>query len=79
MRRAKRRLVLSTGEWRWFYGRGNGITIWSPSGRKHVTNAREVTGRSWSDIERGHWKRTPDGTVSPSHIRAYIERAKLPA
>jgi hypothetical protein len=74
-RRGARRLVMGTSVW-WWYSKGKGIEIWSPQGKRQVTDASTVTGRTWEAIERGYWKKTSDCSVTPGHIRAFIEKTK---
>ena len=32
----------------------------------------QVTGRSWTEIERGQHKKTSDGMVTPKHVADFI-------
>jgi hypothetical protein len=76
MTRTFRRLVLPSGEWGWFHGRSHSV-LRAPDGKRTVVDDSTLTGRSWNTLERGHWKRTSDGTISPSDVKAYIEQILL--
>lgn len=67
-----RRIVVNGATWRWAVGKGN-VSLWSPDGVRHNAHASTVKGIRPYDFERGRWKRTSDGSVCPSHVRAYIE------
>lgn len=71
-KRTFRKLVLASGEWGWLCG-GTNVLLRAPDGKRTPVDLSTLTGRSWNTIERGHWKRTNDGTIAPSHVRAYIE------
>jgi hypothetical protein len=66
-----RKLVLASGVWCYRVGKGF-IAIFSPTGQKYVTNQSEVSGMSWSDLERGYWKKWFKG-IGPGMIRQWIE------
>lgn len=42
--------------------------------RKKIVTLAIITGRTPDTIDRGKWKKTSDGMVTPSDIKAYIER-----
>jgi hypothetical protein len=41
---------------------------------KWVFSLAEVTGRSWNVLERGQWKKTSDGALTPGVLRQFIDR-----
>lgn len=69
-----RRLAVNGQVWWWCYGGGN-AALWPPGGaRKAIVSAMALTGR-WPDtFERGQWKRTTDGMITPGMVRAYVDR-----
>ncbi len=67
-----RRIVVNGATWRWSVGKGN-VSLWSPDGVRHNAHASAVKGITPDDFDRGKRKRTSDGSVCPSHVRAYIE------
>lgn len=40
----------------------------------HRVKLNEITGRDWDTIERGQWKKTSDGMVTPKHIAEYLRK-----
>ena len=67
-----RRIVVNGATWRWAVGKGN-VSLWSPDGVRHNAHASTIKGITPDVYDRGKWKRTSDGSVCPSHVRAYIE------
>jgi len=71
----KRRTIVVGGEaWEWFCGKGGGVVIWSPDGkRRHTTHAAHVKGINPDTFDRGKWKMTSDGMLRPSEVAALIQ------
>lgn len=69
----RRRLVIGDAEWHYFVG-AETVKVWAPDGKTSTVPCHEVVGVSSSDYERGKWKRTSDGQVTPGRVRMYIER-----
>ena len=67
-----RRLVIGTATWRWSM-HGGSVSVWSPDGKRRNVDPHTILGVSPNTWERGQWKRTQDGVVSPRHVRAFIE------
>jgi len=67
-----RKVHIDDQEWTYKIGSG-AIVIWSPEGKKHLTNQSVVTGMSWDDLERGKWKGTWKG-IGPKLIKEHIEK-----
>lgn len=67
----KRKIHIDEEEWIYRIGR-QFIVIWSPNNNKYLTNLSEVSGLSWSNIERNIWKGNWKG-IKPSEIKKYIE------
>lgn len=74
MKRHFRIIRLGASVYEYFIGRSN-VLFKLPSGQRRVVDFATLTGRSWATIERGHWKRTDDGMITPAAIKAYILRA----
>lgn len=66
-----RRLVVVDQTWWWMVG--NLTILWTPKGQKLLVNNMALTGLTQETIERGRWKRTTDGTVTPRMVREYID------
>jgi hypothetical protein len=71
----KRKIVVEGKIYEWMYHSG-GAVIWDGDKKHHATGL-ELTGLTPDQHERGHWKRTGYGVVSPRFIRAWIERTLL--
>lgn len=74
-----RRLVLASGTWH-FRVTGQSAILFSPERDrkgdpydKWVVDLSTLTGRDWNTLERGQWKRTSDGMVTPGVVREFIE------
>jgi hypothetical protein len=59
--------------WGFRMGRQN-VVIVTPDGRKSFVDFVTLTGRSWGTLERGQWKGTSDGMVTPEHVKRYIRK-----
>lgn len=70
---------LTVGDQVWEYSVGVGHTVIKFPGqkRKIVVPNHSLKGIRSDDFERGQWKKTSDGMVQPSHIRAYIEATRF--
>jgi len=69
----KSRVIVIEGE-TWYYQIGGySCAFWGPDGKKHVGKADVVANRSWDVLERGQWKKTSDGMITPKDIRRYIQ------
>ena len=66
-----RKIVVDGQNWQFMIGRSF-VKVVSPSGQGYVANHSEVTGRSWDTLERGIWKKTSDGMVTPANIEVFI-------
>lgn len=65
---------------RWAYRIGkNWAVLLSPEGKKSAVRLSDLTGLDIALIERGRYKKTLDGMVTPAHVRAYLEAHALPA
>ena len=40
--------------------------------RKVVADISTVSGKSWDLIERGQWKKTSDGHITPGHCKEFL-------
>ena len=68
----RRKLVTPYGEFEWMY-HGGPVTIWGPDGFKAKPLCRAVTGRTQHTHERGQWKKTSDGYVTPGMVRKWLD------
>lgn len=67
--------------WSFRIGRELAVIV-SPGGYKSRVSLSTITGRPGDMLERGQWKGTSDGMVTPTHVREYIighRSALLPA
>lgn len=71
LRTGFRKIHRPDGIWQYKIGSGE-IVIFTPDNERILTNQSVVTGMSWYDLERGHWKKTFKG-VTPEHITKFIE------
>jgi hypothetical protein len=71
-----RKIVVSGVEWKYHIGK---ISVVARCGdRKLVGKLPEVTGLDWDTIERGQWKRTTDGMITPKQIATWISMVDDP-
>ncbi len=69
-----RKLVVGDHTWWWAFG-GRSAFVWSPNGDKFNPHLTTLTGITWPDLERAHWKGGGDHySVRPSHIRRWIDK-----
>jgi len=48
------------------------VVIEFPDGHREVVSDSTITGRTNDALERGRWKKTSDGMVLPSHVKAWL-------
>lgn len=60
--------------WEFRTGKGAAVIKNPRTGKSTIVNYAKLTGRTWDTLERGQWKRTSDGMVTPAHVKAYIEK-----
>ena len=53
--------------------KGSQVLFFLPD-RKVVADLSEVSGKRWDLLERGQWKGTSDGHVTPRHCRDFLEQ-----
>ena len=66
-----RKINVDGAVWEYRIGKGAAVLV-APDGKKAVVGLDKLTGRSWDTLERGQWKRTSDGMVTPKDVAAYI-------
>ena len=66
-----RTLITSHGIYRYMIGSGF-ARIEYPDGRRQVVSLSRLTGRTHDTIERGRWKQSSDGMVTPRHVADWI-------
>ena len=69
-----RTISLQTGQWRYKVGRSF-VRFVDPHGRASYVSAATVAGVTPDAYERGQWKKTSDGSVTPERIRMFLEGA----
>lgn len=74
-----RTMQLTEGTWRYRFGEGAAVIRFPNDGKSVVVDYAILTGRTPDTIERGQWKKTSDGMVSPGHVRGWIRRHFDPA
>ena len=68
-----RRVHVEGRVWLYRVGRGGGVIVHGPSGERVRLHAANLKGQWPSDFERGQWKRTSDGELTPAHVKTFIE------
>jgi hypothetical protein len=71
--KGERRIEVDGVTWRYRFGCDN-VVIVLRNGKKVIVNYSTLTGRTPDLIERGQWKGTSDGMVTPEHVRHYIRK-----
>lgn len=51
--------------------KGSKVQFFLPD-RKIIATLVEVSGKSWDILERGQWKKTSDGWVTPQHCKDFL-------
>jgi hypothetical protein len=69
---SKRTLTLNCLEWGYVIGKWS-ARIFSPTGNVFAVPLDAITGRTPETIERGRYKQTTDGMVTPADMRRYLE------
>ena len=73
----ERNITVYDKTYRWAVGKSGAIIIYTPDGKKHVTNYTAVTGhdwRCWEDMQHHDYGSHDYDAVKPSKIRTYIEK-----
>lgn len=66
------------GEQEWLYRvNGSGVAVHSPEGKRTFIWMTDITGWSWSDLERAEYKGYLP-PITPSVVKDYIERNLCP-
>lgn len=73
MKNKKRYIVIGSERWEYKIGKSY-AHIWTPRGKKVIINSNTVNGTAPFTFERGQYKRTSDGMVTPKDVREYIEK-----
>ncbi len=77
-KRTWRTLHIDGGDWRWNVWRSGTIVIFSPGGEKTVTSGSHVKGLDWDTFDRGSYKGTSDGAVTPAEVKTFIQNGMQP-
>ncbi len=63
---------------KWTYKVGNSwVVIRGPNGERFQPSCCTIKGGSPHDYERGQWKRTSDGMILPSEVKAFVAKQQL--
>jgi len=73
---AKRSLRIDGRLYYWSGGRSV-TNIWTPDGKRYNFTSGDVNGMGADIFERGQYKRTSDGMVTPSDVKRYIQENRL--
>lgn len=73
---SKRIVNIDGQEWEVTIGKSN-TKIRSPKNKSTIVDHSKLTGKPWSTIERGQWKRTSDGMITPKDVETYIRKYLL--
>ncbi len=67
------RLITVQGvRWKWKCGKGCGVIAYSEKGQRAYAQAWEVKGCTPDVFERGQWKKTSDGMMTPAEVEAWL-------
>jgi hypothetical protein len=69
-----RKIDVDGEEWEFSTGKGNAVIKNPRTGKKAIVDYSILTGRTWNVLERGQWKKTIDGMVTPGHVSGYIRK-----
>jgi len=66
-----RKVHIDGSEWTYHIGQSV-LVICSPKGERRRVGAGAVMGTTGDIVERGRYKQTSDGMITPSKIKSYI-------
>lgn len=69
-----RKIEIEGETWGYMIGRNNIVLLSPRDQKKMILTLQTVTGRSVDTIYHGRKKKTTDGMVTPSIIRAFIQK-----
>lgn len=67
-----RRVLIGEEAWGYHIGRGSAVIQSPKTGKKTIVYLTRLTGRDVNTFERGQYKGTSDGMVTPAHVRNFI-------
>jgi hypothetical protein len=67
-----RSIALKSGTWQYYIGRSY-VSFFGPAGQRFYTECHIIKGVTAQVFERGRWKQTSDGMVTPKDIARYLE------
>lgn len=68
-----RRIVVAGTTWYWRVGRSN-VVARNDAGEKRCERIWTIKGLTPHDFERGQWKRTSDGQLTPGEVAAWLAK-----
>jgi hypothetical protein len=66
-----RKIIVDGKLWWWKYIKSNVVAYLDETKEKRVIDLRTLTGLSWDQIERGHWKKY--FSVTPKDIEKWLK------
>lgn len=72
-----REIYVNNKIWKFRIGKGSAVIRSPDKGPSYIVDLSTLTGRFSGVIERGRWKRTQDGQVTPKHIKEWIDNHLL--
>ena len=70
----KGRLIVVDGvKWKWRVGKRCGTVAYSEHGERRLTHASIIKGISYDTFDRGQWKGTMDGMITPADIAEWLK------
>jgi hypothetical protein len=71
-KQSKRKLTFRGETWTYVVGKSV-VRFTRPDGRSFPVDAHLVAGRPPSVLERGRWKQTQDGMITPGDIHRFLD------
>jgi hypothetical protein len=72
-KKAIRLITIDGNKWKYVVGRCF-VKIWPPNGKSKIVWCHTVKGVDPYVYERGQWKQTSDGMITPKDIENYIRK-----
>ena len=69
-----RKLHIANQEWQYRVGEGTVVVVPPDSDKKFYIKCHEIKGIPPDEFDRGKWKKNNNGMITPSELKAYIER-----
>ncbi len=73
MKQPGRLIVVDGVRWKWRCGKRGGVVAYSEHGERKFAHASEIKHITPDEFDRGQWKRTESGRVTPSEIAEWLK------